>query len=134
MFSDTPHSDFIQPRFSMRYSAGRIQLEDLTYEASIHRSEQATEKNELIKRRQFKILLQSDQRHLRKKYSLLDPSLEFANSICLSHTKNRPTVFETRSCRFSLLHFRQCLSSNLHFRQLNGSKTRIADKVDMRNL
>ena len=37
-------------------------------------------------------------------------------------------------CFFSLLHFRQCLSSNLHFRQFNGSKTRIADKMDMRNL
>jgi len=35
---------------------------------------------------------------------------------------------------FSLLHFRQCLSSNLHFRQFNGSKTRIVDKVEMRNL
>jgi type I site-specific restriction endonuclease len=35
---------------------------------------------------------------------------------------------------FSLLHFRQYLSSNLHFRQLNGSKTRIADQVDRRNL
>ncbi len=33
----------------------------------------------------------------------------------------------------SLLHFRQCLSSNLHFRQFNGSKTRIVDKVGMRN-
>ena len=39
------------------------------------------------------------------------------------------------TCRFfSLLHFRQGLSSNLHFRQFNGSKTRIADKVEMRNL
>src|SRR5215217_6722792 len=34
----------------------------------------------------------------------------------------------------SLLHFRQCSSSNLHFRQFNGSKTRIVDKVGMRNL
>jgi hypothetical protein len=34
----------------------------------------------------------------------------------------------------SLLHFRQYLSSNLHFRQFNGSKTRIVDKVEMRNL
>jgi hypothetical protein len=35
---------------------------------------------------------------------------------------------------FSLLHFRQYLSSNLHFRQFNRSKTRIVDKVEMRNL
>jgi hypothetical protein len=35
---------------------------------------------------------------------------------------------------FSLLHFRQYLSSDLHFRQFNGSKTRIVDKVEMRNL
>jgi hypothetical protein len=35
---------------------------------------------------------------------------------------------------FSLLHFRQYLSSNLHSRQFNGSKTRIVDKVEMRNL
>src|SRR5215216_1980658 len=34
----------------------------------------------------------------------------------------------------SLLHFRQCLSSNLHFRQFNGSKTRIADKMEIRDL
>jgi len=32
------------------------------------------------------------------------------------------------------LNFRQRLSSNLHFRQFNGSKTRIVDKVGMRNL
>ncbi len=30
--------------------------------------------------------------------------------------------------------FRQRVSSNLHFRQFNGSKTRIVDKVEMRNL
>src|SRR6266513_5154478 len=35
---------------------------------------------------------------------------------------------------FSLRHFRQYLSSDLHFRQFNGSKTRIVDKVEMRNL
>jgi hypothetical protein len=33
-----------------------------------------------------------------------------------------------------LENFRQGLTSNLHFRQFNGSKTRIADKVEMRNL
>ena len=35
---------------------------------------------------------------------------------------------------FSLLHFRHYSSSNLHFRQFNSSKTRIVDKVEMRNL
>ena len=32
------------------------------------------------------------------------------------------------------LNFRQELSSNLHLRQFNDSKTRIVDKVEMRNL
>ena len=31
-------------------------------------------------------------------------------------------------------YLRQGLASNLHFRQFNGSKTRIVDKIGMRNL
>ena len=49
-----------------------------------------------------------------------------------SYSVGRLASADLRS--FSLLHFRQCLSSNLHFRQFNGSKTRIVDKVEMRNL
>jgi hypothetical protein len=45
--------------------------------------------------------------YAQSKYTQWIPSLEFANSICLSHTKNRPTVFETRSCGF---HY--CTSGN----------------------
>jgi hypothetical protein len=33
----------------------------------------------------------------------------------------------------SLLHFRQCSSSKFALSEFNGSKTRIADKVEMRN-